>query len=490
MRRYSRIACSVLILGVMGCSETGSIQLVAPDSSTTSSSTPTEDPSTATSTTVSTPTVGSPLGDDSIFDHLGNGGYDVDHYEIDLTITDTTGPIDASIRIDAHASQPLSSFALDSQGLEYSAITVNNSPATFTHSDTDLTINPAQPIEVGEFSVQLTYHDTPELIKGQDLGLMQGLGWLQRDTYAFVLAEPNAASSWLPSNDVPSDKATFTFHITTPSTMSAIANGELVDTIEHQLTTTRVWSSKRPMATYLATVMVGTFELNRQDTPSGLPMWFAYPADLDPKPSVTHVRLGEMIDFFSQHFGPFPFDSFGAIVVNESTGLALETQNRPIFGVDTYDDPSIVAHELSHQWFGDAVSLRDWSDIWLNEGFATYAAWLWESNSIGTDLDAEVAKLRNQAKQDRSSPLNLEPGSPQAKTLFGPAVYYRGGACLVELRNLMGADSFEKLLKQWVSDHSYGSASSHDFESLAAQLAGKDLRAFFDKWLRTPGFPD
>jgi aminopeptidase N len=191
-----------------------------------------------------------------------------------------------------------------------------------------------------------------------------------------------------------------------------------------------------------------------------------------------------MIDVLDDMFGPYPFEAYGAVVVDEDLGFALETQTLSIFGTDSYEDPVVVAHELAHQWFGNHVTLGTWRDIWLNEGFATYAQWLWDERSGGPSAEDWAREVAG------AGGLDLPPAEPGPEGLFDISVYYRGALTLHVLRHELGDDAFFRLLQTWGEQYGGRSATTADFEALAAEVAGRDLQPLFDAWLRAPQMPN
>jgi aminopeptidase N len=238
-----------------------------------------------------------------------------------------------------------------------------------------------------------------------------------------------------------------------------------------------------PMASYLVQLVVADLEFEESTGPDGLPIRHAFDADIAGSLGGSMDRTAEMIDLFDDHFGPYPFVAYGAVVVDEPLGFALETQTLSIFGTDAAASESVVAHELAHQWFGNDVSPATWQDIWLNEGFAVYASWLWsEHDGLGT-----VDELADAASG--STVLDLPPGDPGSAGLFDPSVYDRGALTLYALREAVGEDDFSTLVRTWVERYGGRSASTADFEALAAEVSGEDLTALFDAWLRAPSLP-
>jgi aminopeptidase N len=236
------------------------------------------------------------------------------------------------------------------------------------------------------------------------------------------------------------------------------------------------------MAPYLITLAVGDFDLRRRSTPMGLEVIDAVPPG--------HERVDEQLDrgdemlaVFADRYGPYPFTTTGGIVVPGMPPTALETQTRPVYSVaalaDQDEGGQLVAHELAHQWFGDAVTPETWDDVWLNEGPAVYSQWLWLEHTGGPTV-TESAR----ASHDPDDPaLDVPPGDPGADELFGTSVYERSAMFLVELRQLMGDDAFHELLRSWVAEHRYGNATTAQFVELAGEVHGESIETLSDAWL-------
>ncbi len=427
---------------------------------------------------------------DTYFPLTGNGGIDVTHYDLSLHYTPPApdpapleGTLQGTATIDLRATQNLSRFDLDLRGLTASSVVVNGEAATFTQEYNELVITPRHGLkDHKKAQVVVEYGGTTTRPTDIEDALY---GWVTTRDGAIVVNEPDAAGTWFPSNDHPSDKATYDFDITVPKGLVAVANGLLRGSRTHGDWTTWRWDAPDLMAAYLATASVGNFDLRRYQTPSGLPIIDAVDLDLPATADDGLAQQGEMIAYFASLFGRYPFNSFGAIVDDDSVGYALETQTRPVYSRRASE--GTVSHELAHQWFGDAVSPKLWKDIWLNEGWATYLSWLWAEHDGGATAASQFDDVMAIPADDQF--WNLVIADPGPFGLFADPVYDRGSATLQALRVKIGDRAFFRLGQRWVSRNNDSSASTEDFEALAEKTSHQDLGHFFDVWLHTSGKP-
>ncbi len=431
------------------------------------------------------PGPGSPNGEDPYFPASGNGGYDVTHYDLQLaTDSDESGAtktLTATATIDLTAVDDLSSFSLDLAGLIVDRASVDGDDAEYTQRGDELQIVPADPVASGDaVTVVVEYGGRPQPTPYENLG---DLGWNSNSEATWVVSEPFGSSTWFPSNDVPTDKATFRFAITVRDGLTAAANGELVSSEGNgDGSLTWVWEMDDPMATYLATVVIDEFTILREDGPDGIELRSVVPEGAEGRYRNVNALHAEMLEYFTELFGPYPFDEYGLVIVDAPLGFALETQTLSIFAVGTGDE-NTVAHELAHQWFGNSVTLASWSDIWLNEGFATYAAALWET---GDDVDEQMLSLQRQLAGDTTS--LRDPGSGR---LFDGPIYTRGALTLHALRLEVGDDAFFEILRTWADTYADDNASTDDFLDLAADVSGnEDVGAVLEPWLDGSPLPD
>ncbi|WP_369262403.1 M1 family metallopeptidase [Streptomyces sp. R35] len=436
----------------------------------------------------SAPTPGADGVADPYFPQLGNGGFDARHYDLDVAYNPDTDRLDGRTTITARATQNLSAFDLDLQKLDVALVEVNGRRAEFTRDGDEIHITPRGTLSKDRtFTVTVTYGGVPEPLGGPII-FGSDYGWMKTPDGVFVACEPNAASTWFPSSDHPSDKATYDIRIKAPKGLTGVSNGRLISTYDKDGQTVTHWRENKPMATYLATATIGTFDVKTGTTPAGTPIYVAIDPVLANSNSVdVYAVTAEATDYWSQVFGPYPFEETGAIVDDmPQAGFSLEVQSKPAYSAVRSE--STIVHELAHQWFGDSVSVDRWKDIWLNEGFATYAQWLWsEHKGIRSAHDSFVAGYN--ARPADAAFWQITVADPQRDTMFASAVYQRGAMTLQMLRERIGDTAFFKLLPAWTKLHKYGNANTAEFIQLAEKISGQQLDDLFQTWIYTTGKP-
>lgn len=435
------------------------------------------------------------LGDDGAGDRYypsyGNGGYDVESYLLDIDWDHDNRVMDSIATITMTATQTLNRFNLDLVGFEVTAVVVDGQAATFRRDGRELIISPATTIDLDQLvEVVVSYNGAPTLL--ESIGAPFSTGWTDLGNTIVVAGEPEGSAGWYPVNEHPIDKATYRIEVTTSSDLVVAANGTQVSVTEEGERTTWVYDSANPQAHYLTTVAIGDFLPHQGDpSDSGVLVRHFFHRNVFDDSVATMARTGQMIDAFEAVFGPYPFENYGAVVVDGDLGFALETQTLSVFGADLVDPfatrEDIVAHELAHQWFGNHVSLAQWSDLWLNEGFATYSEYLWlEASDADYDIDDAVRRDYN----DFSFILDTPAGAPPPTDLFNASVYLRGAFTLHALRTTIGDDLFFQLLNTYIDEYGGSNAETDDFIGLAEAVSGQDLGEFFDAWLFADQVPD
>ncbi len=437
---------------------------------------------------------GAPGIGDSLYPEFGNGGYDVEHYTLDLTVDPEIGSITGVVTIDAIATQNLSSFNLDLVGLDVRTITVDQARAKFTRAGQELTIWLDAPIDAGStFQTVIQYSGTPEDMYSEGF---EGLtGWIGYRDGIFVMSEPDGAAGFYPVNDHPLDKALYTLRITVPEPYSVATNGIVSAVIDNGGTTTTISEVNQPMASYLTTINIARFDRVEDVSGNGVPIRNYFEAGIDATTRAIVAQQGAMLDYFESLFGPYPFDVYGAVVVNTPIGSAMETQTLSLFGSDVFTDTDpleaelFVAHELAHQWFGDSVTVADWGDIWLHEGWATYSEGLWIAHIDGDR--AFHAWLNDLYDYMGEASLYLPPpGDPPADDLLNDSVYVWGALTLHALRIEVGDQAFFDIARAWLERYQYSNASTADFIAVVNDVTGDDYTGFFDEWLYGETLPE
>ena len=431
-------------------------------------------------------TIGAPGAGDPFFPLAGNGGINVLDYGLDLAYDPASRNLRGTATLRVLATQDLSRFDLDLRGFQVGKVAVNGLTASARRDGQELVITPQRLIRKGSaFTVVVSYAGTPETVIDPD-GSSEG--WVYTDDGAVVVGEPQGSPAWYPANDTPRDKATYTVRMTVPKGLTAVGNGAL----QHQSTrdgrTTFTWRERYPMSPYLSTITLGKFDVSTGRTASGVPLYVAIDPTQQPDASAVMAKVPAMVSFLEDLYGRYPFETVGGIVDNApGLGYSLETQTKPVY--DAAPDEETVLHELAHMWFGDAVTLKTWPDIWLNEGFATWSEWIWNERTGGQTAAQRFAQLAS-TPADRLTFWNPPPGDPgEPALMFDSTIYNRGAMTLQALRERIGDERFFTVMRRWYAEHRYGNVSTPQFIALAEHVSGQDLGAFFDTWLYQPGKP-
>lgn len=412
---------------------------------------------------------------DPYFPQDGNGGYDVDHYEVTLGYDPAGHQLTGSTRIDAHATQPLTSFDLDFTGPPVQAVRVNGLPAGFEWREPhELVVHTPLPLLPGlPFTVTVDYAGVARDTEGE--------GWTYAPSGgAFAAGQPHSAATWYPLNDSPRDKATFTLHATVPAEWEVMSGGVRVRDEVRDGSRTVSWQQRQPVIGYLTTVAIDRFEYLEQRRANGTPLLSGFAPGAEQLREYEQ-RLPEILDFTESLYGPYPFDAAGGIYLSAELPFSLETQTRPIYAA--WADLNTVVHEVAHQWWGNSVSVHSWSDICINECLASYTAdYLWPERMEGVDVDAEYREtIRKTLEKPKFWEVPLE--DPGREKMF-TSVYYRGPLFLHALREQLGDTVFFGALREFVTSRAYGHASMPEFRAFIQSKSSADLTGFFDAWLR------
>ncbi len=427
-------------------------------------------------------------------DH-GDPGYHTTHYDLRIAYDPPSRVLRGTARVSAVAGQADGGVAFDlASALTVTAVSVDGRPVRFRHRRGKLRLEAgAAPGAGTSFTAEIHYSGRPSPLRSP----FGDIGWDYTSSSpagVVVASQPLGAPSWFPCNDHPADKAAYRIAATVPEGHQVVANGVLAArTPLPDGRTTWTYEHPGPMATYLATLAVGRFAFSEQHG-GPVPIRNAYPPPLASRFAHDFGRQPQMMRVFTSLFGPYPFEAYGAVVVDAELDQPLENQTYSLFGVNHLDgargSEHLVAHELAHHWFGNSVSLSDWKHIWLNEGFATYCEWLWSEHSGGRSASDLAADNWSDLADDGQ---RLRIGDPGPDRLFDDRVYTRGACTLHALRATVGDERFYAALREWATEYRHRSAGTPQFIAIAERHAGRGLEAFFRAWLhekRLPPLPD
>ena len=420
----------------------------------------------------------------------GNFGYRVSRYELELEYKVAINRLAGTATVTAVTLAELQTFSLDlSSALSVAKVTVNGKRPKHFRTDRDkLHITLAERLPAGAaMTVAVRYSGTPRP-KRTPWG---EVGFEELTEGALVAGQPNGASSWFPCDDHPSAKASFRVQIATESAYLTLANGKLLSRRARAGMTTWTYEQSEPTSTYLITLQIGPYTRRRM-AKNGVEIFSVLPDRLRREFDHDFGRQPQMMKLFVKLFGPYPLaDGYTVVVTDDDLEIPLEAQGISIFGANHCDgrrgSERLVAHELAHQWFGNSVTAQRWRHIWLHEGFACYAEWLW-SDHCGERSADDWARHYHRRLVD--SPQDLVLADPGPQDMFDDRVYKRGALALHALRRRIGDDAFFALLREWTSRYRHASVVTDDFIALAAQYTEDSLRPLWAAWLYSAEVPE
>ncbi|MGO1482244.1 MAG: M1 family metallopeptidase [Brachybacterium sp.] len=426
-------------------------------------------------------------GSDPYVPRHGDASFDVLHYDLNLAYKVEGNRLDGEATLTCRPLVEADVLRLDLHGLTPHKVFVDGRAYRFTHLRGRLTVK--LPLSPGtDLSVRVKYSGTPRPVRSRGLG---SAGWEELEDGVIVAAQPHGAPSWFPCNDRPDNKATYSIALAAPPGYTVAVSGELQGT--QRTGNALIWSYEQtvPMATYLATVQIGRY---REVEHTGAPVpvhTFAPPALDEAALADSFGHQPQMLTFFAELFGPYPFASYTAVITEDELEIPLESQGLSTFGsnfVDTdWESMRLIAHELSHQWFGNSVTLARWQDIWLHEGFACYCEWLWAEESGVSSVQAEVDKhhaLLVGLPQD-----DLVLAHPGQALMFDDRVYKRGALTVHALRTHVGDEVFFEIVRGWLAEHRSGTVTTEIFLEHVGNEAGEAAAALLAPWLFETALP-
>jgi aminopeptidase N len=428
--------------------------------------------------------------EDRVYPNVGDPGVDALHYQLDLTWAPKSQALNGVETLIFRSTEDAKELQLDfGSSLTAAAVRLDGHQAKFRERGKDLVVQ--APVHKDErYTLEVRYRGTPKPVAAPTTrDDFSTVGWEITDTgETWTMQEPFGAYSWYAVNDHPSDKALYDFTLTTRSPWVGVANGELQSRRQSSGSTVTGWHLGEPAASYLVTVAFGNFTMTRDRSKSGVPLTY-----WTPRGDASAVRslqvAGDELDWIEAKLGPYPFSSLGLIVVDSNSGM--ETQTMITLGDTDYTlSPSVVVHEMVHQWYGDQVTPKDWRDVWMNEGMTMYLQMLWDSQRYGIPMrdqlfDAAAADRRMRASA--GPPANYDPAT------FGEGnIYYIPALMWDELRRRIGDQEFWSLVRAWPRSHDDTNASYDDITTWWSDRTGLKLGPFFDQWLlgrTSPPFP-
>ncbi|MDX2540961.1 M1 family metallopeptidase [Streptomyces sp. WI04-05B] len=430
------------------------------------------------------------VGSDPYFPANGDARYRVHRYELALDYRPGPNRLAGTARINAIAGRSsLAEFQLNLGEFKIGRVRVDGKAAHYTHRGGRLRVRPAKPLRTGAaFTVEVHWAGNPKPVNSP----WGEIGWEELEDGALVASQPIGAPSWYPCNDRPADKASYQISITTPSAYSVVAGGRLLTRTTKASTTTWVYEQSAPTSSYLVGLSIGKYQTVLLGDPGlgGVPQHGHIPAELLPEFSRDFARQPAMMELFQELFGPYPFGEYAVVVTEEELDVPVEAQGLSLFGANHVDgarsSERLVAHELAHQWFGNSVSIADWRHIWLNEGFAKYAEWLWSERSGGRSAQQHAAVAHRLLS---GRPQDLRLADPGRKLMFDDRLYQRGGLAVHAVRCALGDEAFFRMLRGWAGLHRGGSVSTGTFTAYAGRFAAEPLDELFAAWLYEGALP-
>jgi aminopeptidase N len=447
-----------------------------------------EDPDTPAPPTAAAPLVPQPGGrsaGDPYIPELGNSGYDVQRYTIQLALDPAIDHVEGATTIEATSTlHGLSEISLDFVGFDVGSVTVDGRAAGFNREGKKIIVALPEPLPAEKtFNLVISYRGSPLYEPSPYLRFVDHLGLHYPDGETiFAIAEPDGARYWFPANDHPRDKATFRFELLVPEGLVAVANGQLIEQRSAalpggELGNLFIWEHNFPMAPYLALVAAGAYEQINGQTPAGTPLrHYAMPEQREEILEIA-AEAGSALDWMVSLLGPYPFETFGYVTA-QVPGGSMETQSLVLLS-DSMIGKKTAVHELAHMWFGNWVSLDSWSEMWRNEGFATYIQMMWENRHDPEELELQIAAVSSVVEgNDKHYPLN----QPPPEYLFELNVYFEGALAAHALHQEMGDEAFFSGLRTYFQSYGGGTASDAQFKAVMEAAAGRSLDELFAQW--------
>ncbi|MGW9113243.1 M1 family metallopeptidase [Microbacterium sp. NPDC055683] len=420
-------------------------------------------------------------GADDYTPQAGDVRYRVHRYDLELDYRIATNRLAGTAQIELETLVATDAVEFDLVGLRVASVRVRGRRGA-RHRQTDRRVR----VALGEVApagttlqVRIDYAGAPTPRRSR-WGL---IGWEELADGVIVAGQPTGAPTWFPCNDRVDDKARYRIALACDENYRVEATGRRVRATTRSGRTTHVFEEDVPTSTYLVTAQIGRYASRAIDeTAAGVPVTVAHPPELRARVDADTAVVPRILDTFERAFGPYPMSTCRLVVTADELEIPLEAQGMAVFGANHMDgrggSERLVAHELAHQWFGNSVGVERWRDIWLNEGFACYAEWIWSEERGGPSADAMARSHHARLRFLRKDLVLADPGPDD---MFDDRVYKRGALALHALRTTKGDDAFFGLLREWTAAHRHATATTADFEA----VAGDSLRP----WLHETALP-
>ena len=421
----------------------------------------------------------------------GTNAFRVERYELDLDYRVASNRLSGKAVLHGVTCAPTSAIVLDLVGLRATKVLLDGrKPLRFSQRAGQLVVTSQAPFEPEQpFTLEVRYEGNPRPRRGP----WGEVGWEELTDGVLVAGQPNGAPSWFPCNDRSGDKASYLFTVTTEANYRVVCNGVLQSHTARASRETWVYEQAEPMAAYLATVQIGRYvplELDAGRHGAPVPQSVAVSHALADRARTGLARQPAMMRTFSNCFGPYPFPAYTVVVTEDELEIPLEAQSMAILGPNhlglDWESQRLIAHELSHQWFGNSLTAAGWQDIWLHEGFACYAEWIW-SEEAGVMSVAERAAAAWQRLQAEDQDILV--GDPGPARMFDDRVYKRGALALHAVRMTVGDLAFFAVLQDWTAGHRHGSVTTQDFIVAVSSATAVDAEPLLHPWLYEEPLP-